>query len=87
MLLLAKAGDDVTVESFKAFYVDPVSTGIIGVHVDAGVWHQPAFPAASVASGGRLLLDNRQGKVHGCVAVDFVKEFGGYLRVPLCPAQ
>jgi len=82
VLLLAKPGDDVGPHSFTAFYVDPVATGIMGVHIHAGVWHQPAFPANKT---GDLLLDNRQGKVHGCVACDFVKEFGGYLRVPLSP--
>jgi ureidoglycolate lyase len=80
VLLLAKPGDDITPESFRAFLVDP-STGIIGVHVNPFVWHQPAFPAAS--SVGPVIMDNRQGKVHACVSVDFVAEFGCYLRVPL----
>ena len=62
--------------------MDPAAPGgILGVHADAGVWHQPAFPANGAA--GPFVLQNRQGKVHGCVACDFVKEFGGYLRVPL----
>jgi hypothetical protein len=80
VLLLAKPGDDVRAESFVAFYVDPALDGIVGVHVNAGVWHQPAFPSSGVDN---ITLDNRQGKVHACVGVDFVREFGCYLRVPL----
>jgi ureidoglycolate lyase len=81
VLLLARPGDDVAPASFRAFFVDPAD-GFSGVHISAGVWHQPAFPAAG-GGGAASTLDNRQGKVHGCVAVDFVREFGGYLRVPL----
>ena len=77
VLLLAPPGDDVTPASFRAFLVEP-STGILGAHIGAGTWHQPAFPCDAPA-----LLDNRQGVVHGCVSISFVHEFGGYLRVPL----
>jgi len=80
VLLLARAGDDVRPESFRAFFVDP-ATGVAGVHIDAGTWHQPAWPARGAPRGA--LLDNRQGRVHSCVAVSFLDEFGGYLRVPL----
>jgi ureidoglycolate lyase len=80
VLLLAPPGDDVTPADFRAFYVDPAA-GTLGVHVNAGVWHQPAFPAAG--SAGPLVMDNRQGRVHACVSADFVREFGCYLRVPL----
>jgi ureidoglycolate lyase len=72
--LLAKPGDDISPESFVAFYCD----GSFGIHIDPGVWHQPVFPLASHA-----LFDDRQGRVHACVAVDFVSEFGCYLEVPL----
>ena len=83
VLLLAPPGDDITPESFVAFFVDP-GTGIVGVHADAGVWHQPAFPAANIAgTAPQQTLDNRQGRVHACVSVSFVEEFGGYMRVPL----
>lgn len=82
VLLLAPPGDDITPASFRAFYVDPAS-GAVGVHVNAGVWHQPAFPAACTAQLGPITMDNRQGKVHACVGCDFLTEFGGYLRVPL----
>lgn len=72
--LLAKADDDVTPADFVAFWCD----GSFGVHVDPGVWHQPMFPTVE-----RAEFDDRQGRVHACVAVDFVSEFGCYLSVPL----
>lgn len=78
VLLLAPPGDDVTPKSFRAFLVDPAHDGVTGVHISAGSWHQPAFSLEAEA-----VLDNRQGAVHACTAVSFVKEFGGYLRVPI----
>ena len=84
VLLLAPPGDDVAPASFRAFYVDPAQ-GALGVHVNAGVWHQPAFPAASATAS--VVMDNRQGRVHACVGCDFLSEFGGYLRVPLALSQ
>lgn len=72
--LLAKPGDDVRPEDFVAFYCD----GSFGIHIDPGVWHQPVFPLAATA-----IFDDRQGRVHACIAVDFVSEFGCYLEVPL----
>jgi len=72
--LLAKPGDDVTPGDFVAFHFD----GRCGVHIDPGVWHQPVFP-----TGARATFDDRQGRVHACVAVDFVSEFGAYVAVPL----
>ncbi len=72
--LLARPGDDVRPESFVAFLCD----GSFGIHIDPGVWHQPVFPV-----GGAAAFDDKQGRVHACVAVDFVSEFGCYLEVPL----
>jgi ureidoglycolate lyase len=77
VLLLAPPGDTITPKSFKAFYIDP-TTNVKGVHINPGTWHQPAFPV-----NGSGVLNNRQGKVHGCVAASFTQEFNGYLRVPL----
>ena len=74
--LLAKPGDDVRPEDFIAFYCD----GSFGIHIDPGVWHQPVFPLAASA-----IFDDKQGRVHACVSVDFVSEFGCYLEVPLLP--
>ena len=72
--LLAKPGDDVGPGDFVAFYCD----GSFGIHIDPGVWHQPVVPLAATAQ-----FDDRQGRVHACVAVDFLREFGCYLEVPL----
>ena len=72
--LLAKPGDDVTPDDFVAFWFD----GAQGIHIDPGVWHQPLFPA-----GPSLVFDDKQGRVHACIAIDFVREFGVYLDVPL----
>jgi ureidoglycolate lyase len=72
--LLARPGDDVKPGDFIAFYCD----GSFGLHIDPGVWHQPVFPLAA-----RALFDDKQGRVHACIAVDFVSEFGCYLEVPL----
>jgi ureidoglycolate lyase len=72
--LLARPGDDVQPEDFVAFYCD----GSFGIHIDPGVWHQPVFPLQATA-----LFDDKQGRVHACIAVDFVSEFGCYLEVPL----
>jgi len=72
--LLAKPGDDIEPRDFVAFYCD----GSFGIHIDPGVWHQPVFPLAEQA-----VFDDKQGRVHACIAVDFVSEFGCYLEVPL----
>jgi ureidoglycolate lyase len=72
--LLAKPGDDVTPQDFIAFHCD----GAFGIHIDPSVWHQPVFPL-----GPSAVFDDKQGRVHACVAVNFVSEFGCYLEVPL----
>jgi ureidoglycolate lyase len=72
--LLAKPGDDVTPDDFVAFHCD----GSFGIHIDPCVWHQPVFPV-----GERARFDDKQGRVHACIAIDFVSEFGCYLEVPL----
>ena len=72
--LLAQPGDDVTPDDFIAFYCD----GSFGLHIDPGVWHQPVFPIDEQAA-----FDNKQGRVHCCIAVNFLSEFGCYLEVPL----
>ena len=72
--LLALPGDDITPEDFVAFYFD----GTFGVNVAPSVWHQPVYP---IEDG--VVFDDKQGRVHACVAVDFVREFNTYLSVPL----
>lgn len=72
--LLAKPGDDITPKDFIAFYFD----GSFGVQIYPNVWHQPMFPVQDCAT-----FRNKQGAVHACIGVDFLKEFGAYLSVPL----
>lgn len=72
--LLALPGDDITPDSFTAFYCD----GSFGIHLNPGVWHQPVFPV-----NNRVTFDDKQGKVHACIACNFIEEFGCYLKVPL----
>ena len=72
--LLALPGDYIRPEDFVAFYCD----GSFGIHINPGVWHQPLFPIRDT-----LTFDNKQGRVHACISVDFVQEFGRYLGVSL----
>lgn len=72
--LLALPGDDVTLDDFVAFWCD----GSRGLGIHPGVWHQPLFPCAD-----RLVFDDAQGRVHACVSVDFLGEFGAYVEVGL----
>lgn len=72
--LLALPGDDVQPEDFVAFYCD----GSFGIQIFPNIWHQPVFPVDESAT-----FYDKQGKVHACIAVDFVKEFNTYLSVPL----
>ena len=72
--LLAPPGDDVRPEHFVALRVP----GNRGIHIDPGVWHQPIFPLAE-----RSDHDDAQGRVHACVSVDFVGEWGLYLGLRL----
>ncbi len=74
--LLALPTDDVKPEDFVAFY----GAGDTGLHLDPGVWHQPLYPLRDTAE-----FDDKQGAVHGCVTVDFAREFGYLLSVPLRP--
>jgi hypothetical protein len=71
---LALPGDDVRPENFVAFWFD----GTQGLYIHPGVWHEAVFP-----TGERAHFDDRQGRVHARVSVNFVEEFGCYLSVPL----
>ncbi|HEY4332315.1 MAG TPA: ureidoglycolate lyase [Ilumatobacteraceae bacterium] len=74
VVLLAEPGDDVRPEDFVAFYVP----GDVGVQLLPGVWHHPPAPL-----GERAEINDRQGKVHACVDVDFLVEFNCYVEIPL----
>jgi ureidoglycolate lyase len=69
-------GDNVTPADFVAFYCD----GRRGLYIHPGIWHGALVPLDDEAE----FLD-RQGRVHARVSVDFAKEFGCYLAVPLTP--
>lgn len=71
---LALPGDDVTPEQFVSFWCD----GTCGLYLHPNIWHGAVLPLADTAQ----LLD-RQGRVHARVSVDFPKEFGCYLAIPL----
>jgi len=71
---LALPGDDVTPERFVSFRCD----GRRGLYIHPNIWHGALVPLDDRAE----FLD-RQGRVHARVSVDFVKEFGCYLAVPL----
>ncbi|KAL1884437.1 hypothetical protein Plec18167_002025 [Paecilomyces lecythidis] len=73
---LALPGDDITPDKFVAFRAD----GGKGLYIHPNIWHGAVIP---IDDEGRLI--DKQGRVHARVSVDFVKEFGGYLSVPLHP--
>lgn len=75
---LALPGDYVRPEDFVAFRCD----GDKGLYIHPNIWHGAVLPLDDHAE----LLD-RQGRVHARVSVDFPKEFGCYLSVPLQCAQ
>ena len=72
--LLALPGDDIGPQDFIGFYCD----GSFGIQIFANIWHQPVFPLAT-----RARFMGKQGKVHACIACDFVKEFSCYLSLEL----
>ena len=71
---LAKPGDDVRPEDFVAFRFG----GTRGLYIHANVWHEGVF----ALSGTQRFFD-KQGAVHARVSVDFPREFGCLLEVPL----
>lgn len=71
---LARPGDDVTPEDFVTFYVD----GGRGLYLHPNVWHEAVFPLVTPAR-----FHDEQGKVHARVSVDFAREFGVFLAMPL----
>ena len=73
LVALALPGDDVTPASFTTFRCDGQ-----GLYIHPSVWHSAVVPLED--HGGFL---DRQGRVHARVSVDFAKEFGCYLSIPL----
>jgi ureidoglycolate lyase len=75
---LALLGDDVTLDKFVAFRCD----GGKSLYIHPNIWHGAVVP---VDDQSRFL--DSQGRVHARISVDFAKEFGGYLSVPLYPVK
>ncbi len=78
ILLLAKGKnpenpDEIYPSDFVAFRF----RGDKGFSIAPGVWHQPAYPLSKSAT-----FDDKQGAVHACVPVNFMKEFGVVVRIP-----
>jgi hypothetical protein len=71
---LAPPGDDVRPDDFVAFRFD----GTRGLYIHADVWHEGVFTLA-----GEQRFFDKQGAVHARVSVDFPREFGCLVEVPL----
>lgn len=71
---LALPGDDLDPARFVAFRFD----GTQGLYIHPNIWHEGVF-----ALKGRQRFRDRQGRVHARVSVDFAREFGCLLEVPL----
>lgn len=76
VLVLAQPGDNVKPEDFLAFYFD----GKSGFQVNVNVWHQAIF-----SEEDETFFLTKHSKVHPCIEVDILQEFGRYLKVPLNP--
>jgi ureidoglycolate lyase len=71
---LARPGDDVTPDDFVTFYVD----GGRGLYLHPNVWHEAVFPLVTPST-----FDDEQGRVHARVSVNFAREFGVFLSMPM----
>lgn len=71
---LALPGDDVRPERFVCFRFD----GRSGLYIHPNIWHEGVF-----ALDGTQRFFDKQGAVHARVSVDFAREFGCMLEVPL----
>lgn len=80
VLLLAKNPDNKHVDEvepcdFVAFYFNQAN---VGFQIAPSVWHQPIYPVDD-----DVVFLNKQGAVHACVEIDFLKEFNCVLKVSL----
>ena len=71
---LALPGDDVQPSDFVCFRF----RGDQGCYIHPNIWHEGVF----AISGSQRFFD-RQGKVHARVSIDFAREFGCLLELPL----
>mgnify|MGYP003319315490 FL=1 len=67
---LARPGDDIQLNNFKAFYFQ----GSQGLYIHPNIWHEGVFPTK-----GRATFKGKQGKVHARVSIDLLKEFKSYI--------
>jgi ureidoglycolate lyase len=47
------------------------------VQIWPDIWHQPVFPLGC----DHAEFMTKQGRVHGCVGIDFINEFGVWLGI------
>ena len=71
---LALPGDDVVPERFRCFRFD----GSRGLYIHPNIWHEGVFTPY-----GMQRFFDRQGAVHARVSVDFAREFGCLLEIPI----
>ena len=71
---LALPGDDITPQDFIGFWFD----GSQGLYIHPNIWHEGVF-----AIHGQQRFFDKQGAVHARISVDFAREFGCLLCVPL----
>lgn len=74
ILLLSKAGDNITPNDFVSFLFD----GTKGFQIYPNIWHQPLYQLDEKAT-----FLNKQCSVHACVSVDTFSEFNTLLKVNL----
>lgn len=71
---LALPGDDITPADFVCFWF----SGNHGLYIHPNIWHEGVF-----AIEGQHQFFDKQGAVHARVSIDFPREFGCLLEVPL----
>jgi hypothetical protein len=71
---LALPGDDVTPANFVCFRFD----GTRGLYIHPNIWHEGVFTLE-----GRQRFQDRQGRVHARVSIDFARECGCLVRAPI----
>ena len=77
ILLLAKTDaynepkDDISIHDFTAFKFN----ASLGFQIYPYIWHQPPYPI-----NDNITFIGKQGKVHACVGMDSVSEFGAWIE-------
>jgi hypothetical protein len=73
---LALPGDDIQPKDFLCFRFD----GNHGLYIHPDIWHEGIFPYE-----GKQRFFDKQGAIHARVSMDFAREFGCLLEIPLTP--